>query len=86
MNSKRWSYEDEAFMNDAVDAWEAANEVDNSFIKEVTGKEPDYSGEIEIERIVEFGDPSLPFGHTSGVFSSILNKFIDPNTGLPIEE
>lgn len=85
MKSKNW-YFDEEFLTDAADAWEEANEVDDNFIKSVTGKEPDYNGEIRIEKPGYMA--VLPFGFEkeSGVFSSILNKFIDPSTGNPIEE
>lgn len=79
MAFKKWSYDD--FMDEAAEAWEEANEVDDSFIKDVTGYEPNYSGPIEVEFV-----PVLPFGHDRGVYSSILKKFIDPSTGLPIEE
>lgn len=84
MGFKKW--DDTDFMDEAAEAWEDANEVDSSFIKSVTGEEPNYNGEIKVEYIEPF-DPILPFGgHKSGVFSSILNKFIDPLTGLPIEK
>lgn len=71
----------------SIDAWDEANDIEDneltSYLDAAAKQiEEDYSGELLFENpIFDFVKPT-----TNIVYSGILKKMIDVNTGLPVEE